>query len=241
MNVLGPIISYVTGSQQEAVPSYLTELPTEVALCIWNQLEPRDIASLNQTCRTLRNVKNDDPSLPGYKLRGKLKVQLSEIILRKWHAEGIRFSQGQSGIGQLMQLSSYAKKEILVPVWIGTGDLRQKTRTTKQVDYKVQELRFPPEDSIDSAKETKAASLKLEMILSDAKKVEKKNFLRQRYVDGSCDEVYYVEKMTLEESNKSLPDDVRALLPELQAFVDKVVADLVEAVHKQTMTESRIL
>lgn len=241
MNVVSSVINYIRGYNQEAAPSLLIEMPPEIALRIWNQLENKDIVALNQTCRSFREIRSDDPSLPGYKLRGKLKGQLCDIISKQWYAQAIIAGPQSSGISQLMQYATFSIKEIQVPRSTLVRDIRLESSVTKKVLYKEHKLIFSLEDGVDSAKGKDTPSLQLEMVLSDCKKVEKKNFLRQRYVDDSCDTVYYIEKMTLQEIGKILPQDVRTMLPELQAFVDKIVAELVQAVQKQTMTENRIL
>lgn len=217
--MLSSVVNYFTGSKQEAQQSsYLTQdvMPAEILLHIWNNLEIKDIAALSQTCKEFRYIKNDDSELPGYRLKGQLRSVVKEF----WQRNGIKVHYASSGVGALMILSALSTKEIREP-------------KLKTVCYKEGKLSFKLEQKI--------VSLAVEMIFSDGEKVEKKNIWRKRYVDESCDTIYYVKKITIQKSCTTLPENVRALIPDLQLVVDKEVAELVAAVKKQTMTENRIL
>jgi len=217
--MIGSIVNYFTGSQQEAQhSSYLTNevMPQEILLNIWNELESKDIIALSQTCREFRYVKNDDPELPGC----RLKCQLPNLVRELWQRNGLTVHYASSGVGALMILSALRSKEIREPeletVWYKEGTLSLKL-------------------------EQKIVSLAVEMIFSDGEKVEKKNILRKRYVDEFCDTIYYVKKITIQNSSTTLPENVNELIPDLQRVIDNQVAKLVAAVKKQTMTENRIL
>lgn len=217
--MIDSVVNYFTGSQQEAQhSSYLTNevMPQEILLNIWNKLEIKDIAALSQTCREFRYVTNDDPELPGYRLKG----QLANVVREFWLRNGLTVHYASNGVGALMILSALRPKEIREPeletVWYKEGTLSLKL-------------------------EQKIVSLAVEMIFSDGEKVEKKNILRKRYVDEFCDTIYYVKKITIQKSHTTLPENVRELIPDLQRVIDNEVAKLVAAVKKQTMTENRIL
>lgn len=254
--MLSLITNYFSSSSHQAEPSIdetellsLTTVPPEIAQLIWNQLNPKDTASVNQTCKQFRYALNDDKKFLGC----RLKKQLLEIVQEKFKTLGCSWQEREFYMGvecfrnypsyepystnPRECYSHYPKTDFMVSYTIDG----KSYSTTEKRPYKRFALEVDLKKGFDYLESRKQNVLYLKMILSTIERVDKKDFLRRRYNDATCDNIYYVEKVSIETLGEILPQEIKALIPALQEFVDRVVGDYVKSVKKQTMTENRVL